>query len=75
MNELRTILSDVVTRLFTDRVTKDLIEAAETGAWPDGRGRSFPSRRAGLEAPGATRSSWRARPVVTQCRSRSSRPS
>ena len=35
MNELRTILSDVVTRLFTDRVTKDLIEAAETGAWPD----------------------------------------
>jgi len=35
MNELRTILSDVVTRLFTDRVTKDLIESAETGAWPD----------------------------------------
>jgi len=35
MNELRTILSDVVARLFTDRVTKDLIEAAETGAWPD----------------------------------------
>ena len=35
MNELRTILSDVVTRLFTDRVTKDVIESAETGAWPD----------------------------------------
>jgi len=35
MNELRTVLSDVVTRLFTDRVTKDLIESAETGAWPD----------------------------------------
>jgi len=34
MNELRTILSDVVTRLFTDRVTKDVIESAETGAWP-----------------------------------------
>ena len=35
MNELRTILSDVVTRLFTDLVTKDVIESAETGAWPD----------------------------------------
>ena len=35
MNELRTILSDVVTRLFTDRVTTDVIESAETGAWPD----------------------------------------
>ena len=35
MNELRTILGDVVTRLFTDRVTKDVIESAETGAWPD----------------------------------------
>jgi len=35
MNELRTILGDVVTRLFTDRVTKDLLESAETGAWPD----------------------------------------
>src|SRR5439155_1619038 len=35
MNELRTILGDVVTRLFTDRVTKDLIEAAEQGQWPE----------------------------------------
>ena len=35
MNELRTILGDVVTRLFTERVTKDLLESAETGAWPD----------------------------------------
>ena len=35
MNELRTILGDVVTRLFTDRVTQDLIEAAEQGQWPE----------------------------------------
>lgn len=35
MNELRTILGDVVTRLFTDLATKDLLESAETGAWPD----------------------------------------
>lgn len=35
MNEVRTILNDVVTRLFADQVTKDLLESAETGAWPD----------------------------------------
>ena len=34
MNELRTILGDVVTRLFTDLVTKDLLESAERGEWP-----------------------------------------
>jgi acyl-CoA dehydrogenase len=34
VNELRTILGDVVTRLFTDLVTKELLESAETGAWP-----------------------------------------
>jgi len=36
MNELRTILGDVVTRLFTDLVTKELLESAEQGQWPDG---------------------------------------
>jgi acyl-CoA dehydrogenase len=34
-NELRTLLGDTVTRLFTDHVTKELIESAEQGAWPD----------------------------------------
>ena len=34
MNELRTILGDVVTRLFTDLVSKDLLESAERGEWP-----------------------------------------
>ncbi len=34
MNELRAILSDVVTRLFTERVTRELSEAAEKGEWP-----------------------------------------
>src|SRR5439155_1251007 len=36
VNELRTILGDVVTRLFTDLVTKDILESAEKGEWPDG---------------------------------------
>jgi acyl-CoA dehydrogenase len=34
MNELQTILSDTVTRLFTDRVTVALRESAEKGEWP-----------------------------------------
>src|SRR3989304_3303875 len=34
MSELRSILTDTVTRLFTDRVTKDVLEAAEQGQWP-----------------------------------------
>src|SRR5947208_1449571 len=32
---LRALLSDTVTRLFTDLATKELIEAAEKGTWPD----------------------------------------
>src|SRR5215467_13550846 len=35
MTELRSLLSDTVTRLFTDLATKELIEAAEKGTWPD----------------------------------------
>ena len=35
MSELATLLGPTVTRLFTDLVTKELIESAEKGAWPD----------------------------------------
>src|SRR5439155_67183 len=34
-SDLRSLLSDTVTRLFTDLATKELIEAAEKGTWPD----------------------------------------
>jgi acyl-CoA dehydrogenase len=34
MNELRSILADTVTRLFTERVTPEVREAAEKGVWP-----------------------------------------
>jgi acyl-CoA dehydrogenase len=34
MNEMQTLLSDTVTRLFTDRVTTELRESAERGQWP-----------------------------------------
>lgn len=33
-NELRTLLGDVVTRLFTERVTPELVASAEQGQWP-----------------------------------------
>ena len=33
--DLRSLLGDTVTRLFTDLATKELIEAAEKGSWPD----------------------------------------
>jgi acyl-CoA dehydrogenase len=35
MTELGTLLGPTVTRLFGDLVTKELIEAAEKGVWPD----------------------------------------
>jgi acyl-CoA dehydrogenase len=35
MSELRTLLGDTVTRLFTDLATVELIESAEQGHWPE----------------------------------------
>ena len=35
MSELGSLLADTVTRLFTDLVTKELIESAEKGVWPE----------------------------------------
>ena len=32
---MSTLLADTVTRLFTDLVTKDAIESAEKGVWPE----------------------------------------
>ena len=35
MNEGRAILADVVARLFTERVTRELRQSSETDVWPD----------------------------------------
>jgi len=35
MSELGSLLADTVTRLFNNLVTKELIESAEKGVWPD----------------------------------------
>ncbi len=70
MNELRTILSDVVTRLFTDRVTKELLEAAETGEWPDGLWQAVEENGLTLplvsEAKGGAGGTWGDAFVVTR---------
>ena len=34
-SELGSLLADTVTRLFTDLVTKELIESSEKGVWPE----------------------------------------
>jgi acyl-CoA dehydrogenase len=34
MSDMRAILEDTVTRLFTQRVTQDLLGSAESGTWP-----------------------------------------
>ena len=68
MNEMQTLLADTVTRLFTDRVTTELLESAEKGQWPAdalaGRSRRTASRSprsprpgAAAGAPGRTRTS------------------
>jgi acyl-CoA dehydrogenase len=35
MSELGSLLADTIARLFTDLVTKELIESAEKGVWPE----------------------------------------
>src|SRR3989442_7712349 len=59
---LRSLLSDTVTRLFTDLATKELIEAAEKGTWPDKLWRAL--EEGGLTLPlvpedaGGARGTW-----------------
>ena len=47
--ELRGLLGDTVTRLFTDLVTKELIESAERGVWPEALWRAL--EEGGLTLP------------------------
>ncbi len=35
MNELAQMLSESVTRLFEDLATREVLEEAETGIWPE----------------------------------------
>src|SRR2546428_3052986 len=69
-NELRSLLSDTVTRLFTDLVTKELIESAERGVWPDKLWRALEEGGLTLplvpEARGGAGGSWRDAHVVVR---------
>jgi acyl-CoA dehydrogenase len=49
MSELGSLLADTVTRLFSDLVTKELIESSEKGVWPDKLWRSL--EEGGLTLP------------------------
>src|SRR5207247_7900210 len=67
---LRTLLADTVGRLFTDLVTKELIESAEKGAWPDKLWRALEEGGLTLplvpEARGGAGGSWRDAHVVVR---------
>jgi acyl-CoA dehydrogenase len=62
MSDLGRLLSDTVTRLFNDLVTKELIESAEKGAWPDKLWRALEEGGLTLplapEASGGAGGSW-----------------
>jgi acyl-CoA dehydrogenase len=76
--ELRTLLSDTVTRLFTDLVTKELIEAAEGGAWPATLWRSLEEGGLTLplvpEAGGGAGGTWLDAHVVVRAAGRHAAP-
>jgi acyl-CoA dehydrogenase len=78
MSELGALLSDTVTRLFTDLVTKELIEAAEKGTWPARLWQAV--EEAGLthtlvpEAAGGAGGSWRDAWIVVSATGRHAAP-
>jgi acyl-CoA dehydrogenase len=63
MSELGTLLAGTVTRLFHDLVTKELIESAEKGVWPDKLWRALEEGGLTLplvaEARGGAGGTWR----------------
>jgi acyl-CoA dehydrogenase len=68
--ELRTLLADTVGRIFTDLCTKELIESAEKGAWPDKLWRALEEGGLTLplvpEARGGAGGVWRDAHVVVR---------
>src|SRR5262249_16727099 len=78
VSELRALLTDTVTRLFTDLVTKELIESAEKGAWPEKLWRAL--EEGGLTLPlvaedqGGAGGAWRDAHVVVRAAGRHAAP-
>ena len=77
-SELRTLLADTVGRLFTDLATKELIEAAERGIWPDKLWRSLEEGGLTLplvpEAGGGAGGTWLDAHVVVRAAGRHTAP-
>ncbi|MGH7324989.1 MAG: acyl-CoA dehydrogenase family protein, partial [Candidatus Rokuibacteriota bacterium] len=78
MSEQRTLLSDSVTRLLADLVTKESVEAAEKGAWPDELWRAL--EEGGLTLPlvpesqGGAGGTWEDAHVVVRAAGRHTAP-
>jgi len=77
-SELGSLLADTVTRLFNDLVSKELIESAEKGAWPDKLWRAL--EEGGLTLPlvpesaGGAGGSWLDAHVVVRASGRHTAP-
>jgi acyl-CoA dehydrogenase len=78
MSELGTLLADTVTRLFNDLVSKELIESAEKGAWPDKLWRALEEGGLTLplvpEARGGAGGSWPDAHVVVRAAGKHAAP-
>jgi acyl-CoA dehydrogenase len=78
MTELGSLLADTVTRLFNDLVTKELIESAERGAWPDKLWRALEEGGLTLplvpEAGGGAGGAWVDAHVVVRAAGKSAAP-
>jgi acyl-CoA dehydrogenase len=77
-SELRSLLGDVVTRLFTERVTPDLLASAETGEWPAGLWQAVEDNGLTLpvvaEAQGGAGGTWQDAHVVITAAGRHGAP-
>jgi len=78
VSELGTLLADTVTRLFGDLVTKESLEAAEQGAWPDRLWRALEEGGLTLplvpEAQGGAGGCWQDAEVVVRASGRHAAP-
>ncbi|HEY3065943.1 MAG TPA: acyl-CoA dehydrogenase family protein [Methylomirabilota bacterium] len=78
MTGLRALLGDTVTRLFGDLVTKELIESAEKGTWPEALWRALEEGGLTLpllpEAQGGAGGTWQDAHVVVRAAGRHAAP-
>jgi acyl-CoA dehydrogenase len=78
VSELGTLLGPTVTRLFSDLVTKELIESAEQGVWPDKLWRALEEGGLTLplvpEAAGGAGGTWQDAHVVVRAAGKHSAP-